>query len=86
MTASHIASSILRKLLSRRMPALFTSTSTRPNASTAVLTMRRRALGGGDACRGSATACAAGRLDLVDHLVGRAGARRRCRRARRRGR
>ena len=39
MTASHIASSILRKLLSRRMPALLTRTSTRPNASTAALTM-----------------------------------------------
>src|SRR5579859_4342635 len=38
-TASHIASSILRKLLSRRMPALFTSTSTRPNASTPLLTI-----------------------------------------------
>ena len=39
MTASKSASDILSSVLSRRMPALFTRTSTRPNASSALFTM-----------------------------------------------
>ena len=39
-TTSHIASSIFASVLSRRMPALFTTTSSCPKASSAVWTMR----------------------------------------------
>ena len=38
-TASKSSGDIENIILSRRMPALFTSTSSRPNASIAVLTM-----------------------------------------------
>ena len=41
MTASIIAASILWNALSRRMPALLTTTSTRPKAFTAAWTMAR---------------------------------------------
>ena len=38
MTASHSASSMLKLILSRRIPALFTTTSSPPNVSTACAT------------------------------------------------
>ena len=44
MTASHIASSILSSVLSRRMPALLTSTSTLPERVDRGLDDARRAL------------------------------------------
>ncbi len=61
---------MLWKVLSRRTPALFTTMSTVPKASTAVFTMlaARRGLGDGIVV---GDGLAAGRLDLVDHLVGR---------------
>src|SRR5919206_162399 len=40
MTARHSSTDMLKKKRSRRMPALFTTTSMRPNASSAACTMR----------------------------------------------
>ena len=68
-TASKSVSSIFSSDLSRTMPALFTRMSTVPNASTAVCTMRRRAVEVGDRVvvrHGRA----AERLDLLAHLRG----------------
>ena len=68
-TASKSSGVIENIILSRRMPALFTSTSRRPNASIAVLDDVLRALEVGDAVVvGDRFAAAA--LDDVDDLVG----------------
>ena len=55
--------------VSRRMPALLMMMSTLPNVSTAVFTIAGAALGGGHAVV-VGDGLAAGRLDLVDHLLG----------------
>src|SRR5215813_9162923 len=60
MTASHSSSLMLKIMRSRRMPALFTTTSTRPKASSALLMI---------ACPPAIVATAL--ADLVDDLVGR---------------
>ena len=68
-TASKSSGDIENIILSRRMPALFTSTSRRPNASIAVSMMFFGAVGVGDAVVvGDGLAAAA--LDDLDDLVG----------------
>ena len=69
-TSSKSASSILAKVLSRRMPALLTRMSMRPQASIASSTMRSTPCVVGDR-RAVGDRLAAQRLDLVDHRLGR---------------
>ena len=85
MTASHSSSPQDTNMRSRRNPALLTTTSSRPNVSTAV---RDEALGAvpvGDVVAvGDRLAAASRRISSTTSPAGPA--RRRCRRARRRGR
>ena len=72
MTASQSSSLMLTSMRSRRMPALFTSASRRPNASIAACT-RRSAPSQSATSSPLATASPPMRADLVDHLAGGAG-------------
>ena len=72
MTASHSSSEVLASMRSRRKPALFTSTSSRPNASTAVA-IRPSAWPQSATSAPLATASPPMARMVVDHLAGRAG-------------
>ena len=85
ITASHSDSSMLVSMRSRRMPALLTSVSSRPNVSIARCTMRP-APAKSATFSPSATASPPMRLDLLDDLHRGARATRRRRACRRRGR
>ena len=72
ITASHSSSEVLANMRSRRKPALLTSTSSRPNASTAVATSAS-AWAQSATSAPLATASPPMAADGVDHLAGRTG-------------